>query len=111
MDWTSSDDDIGGGGSTGGGGGGGGGENSGIRCGHSFPRVTGGGGPGGGGPGGGNGDQHWMSDHGLRGCGEGTNFEQGPTLLQLPSAPAAATANSPVSHSDRREQALVCGQW
>ncbi len=68
-DWTSSDPNVG----NANGGDGQPGTLNGVRCGHTFPRQ---GGPGGG-PGGGEDGKHWMSDHGLLGCGKGANLEQG----------------------------------
>ena len=76
-DWTSDDASLGGGGGAPPppGGGGGGGRGGKVMCGHSFPRGMAGG-PGGG-PGGGRGGGHWLSDHGVPGCGRGALIVQG----------------------------------
>jgi hypothetical protein len=74
-DWTSSDSKLGGGGGSAPppppGGGGGGGRGGQVMCGHSFPRGMAGG------PGGGRGGGHWLSDHGVPGCGKGALIVQG----------------------------------
>lgn len=56
-DWTSDTGAVGSGGNLGGA--------TSVKCGHSFPRAGGGGG-----------GQHWLSDHGLRGCDKGANLLQ-----------------------------------